>query len=393
MTSAKISETPKKPVESRAASESASTNKKTATEGVKKKDENEFASELAELDNAADMEGISEGDVVASAELKSPAINVNDLMGEGLKAGEPTPKLVDPKLIKQVNEAMTLPEGVEQVEAQPMQLKDLLLQNKPVLAQANAGRSPAIDFAPAEVDSQLMNFEDFVAQKKAVTGKATAPNAYGMPAKSTMNVEALMGDKAVAAMDSKPEMMLNAEGGAGGNAQLTQAAWSMEAPTELNKVEAAQGQKIFNLNSITNKQDADSIMTQISDYIVQAKAAKEPTVNMKVQHQDLGVLDITVNRVQNDVVSIAIGTQDNASKLFLGQHRDSLLSHLSQAGVNVSDLKLEQSSNSKNSNLDQGQQHASQGQDRQFGSEQNQRRHDQQRREELWDVVREKEVA
>jgi hypothetical protein len=394
MTSAKITETPKKPVESRAASENTRNSKTEAHKG--EKSEKSFDAELAEVDNAVDAEEsvALEGDVVASTELKSPAINLNDLMSEGLEAQEPTPKVLDPKLIKQVNEAI-LPEGAEQVEATPMQLKDLLMQQKPVVAQG-AGRSPAIDFAPAEVDPKLMNFEDFVAQKNAVKGKAVAPNAYGMPAKTTMNVEALMGDKAVMAMETRPELMLNTEAGTGTAAQpqLAQAAWSMEAPTELNRAEATQTQKVFNLNNLTNTQDTDGVMSQISDYIVQAKAAKEPTVNMKVQHQDLGMLDITVNRVQNDVVSIAIGTQDNASKLFLGQHRDSLMSHLSQAGVNVSDLKLEQSSASKNNNsFDQNQQQASNGQDRQFGSEQNQRRHDQERREELWDLVREKEVA
>jgi hypothetical protein len=37
-------------------------------------------------------------------------------------------------------------------------------------------------------------------------------------------------------------------------------------------------------------------MDQISNYIVQAKAAKEPTVTMRVNHDELGMIDITVNK-------------------------------------------------------------------------------------------------
>lgn len=403
MTPAKIQTPAPKPQPAKAASSSESSNvlKKSDSHKAEKSKEKDFAAELAELDNAEDMEGMTlesaEGEELAkvalqpSGDMKASPVSADDLMKaleEAPALTEPTPKVLDPKLIKQVNEVV-LPEGAEQVEATQLQLKDLLMQQQNLPAKT-AGRSPAIDFAQAEVDPQLLNFEDFVAQKNAVTGKAVAPNAYGMPAKTTLNAEQLMGEKAVAAN----EALIHADSGATTQGQLAPAFIMENSTQDSLRTEVSAPSRTFNMQNLTKTQDADSILTQVSDYIVQAKAAKEPTVQMRVNHQDLGMLDITVSRSANDAVSIVLGTQDNGAKMFLGQNRDSLMSHLSQAGVNVSDLKMEQSSQSKDSNSNQNSQQNNQaGSQRQFGSEQNQRRDEQQRRQDLWDLIREKEVA
>lgn len=411
MTPAKIQQPAPKPQPAKAASSSESSNvlKKNDSHKAEKSKEKDFASELAELDNAEDMEGMEEvavegelsleaqGEELAHAlkaagDMKTAPVSADDLMqvlNETPAITEPTPKLLDPKLIKQVNEVV-LPEGAEQVEATQLQLKDLLMQQQNAPAAKAVGRSPSIDFAPSEVDPQLLNFEDFVAQKNAVKGKAVAPNAYGMPAKTTMNAEQLLGEKAVAAN----EPLIHADTGATTQGQLAPA-FALENTTQDSlRTEVSAPSRTFNMQSLTKNQDADSILTQVSDYIVQAKAAKEPTVQMRVNHQDLGMLDITVSRTANDMVSIVLGTQDNGAKMFLGQNRDSLMSHLSQAGVNVSDLKMEQSSNSRESGNGQNpQQGGGQPGERQFGSQENQRREEQQRRHDLWEIIREKEVA
>jgi flagellar hook-length control protein FliK len=300
---------------------------------------------------------------------------------------EPTPKLLDPSLIKQVNEVV-LPQGAEQVQAMPaegelLQLKDLLMQQNAKLP----GRSPAIDFAKAEVDPQLMGFEDFVAQKNAVTGKTINPNAYGMPMKSTLNEPAKtqMNNETMKTLETliNTPQMTNAE-----------TVFAVAGPATLMAAENEAPQKVFDMQNLAKSQnlDAETVLTQVTDYIVQAKAAKEPTVNMKVMHQDLGLLDITVNRGVNDAVNIAIAAQDQGAKIFLGQHREQLMTHLSQAGVSVTDLKMEQSSNSQK-DMGHSNQQGTPGHDRQFGSEQNQRREEQQRRHDLWELMREKEVA
>lgn len=410
MTPAKIQSPAPKPQPAKvASSESSNALKKSDSHKSEKVKDSEFASELAELDNEADLEGMEEvavegeeltleakGEELAkalkpSADMKAAPVSAEDLMqvlNETPAVTEPTPKLLDPKLIKQVNEVV-LPEGSEQVEATKLQLKDLLMQQQAPAGKA-VGRSPSIDFAKTEVDPQLLNFEDFVAQKNAVTGKSVAPNAYGMPAKTTMNAEQLLGEKAVAAN----EALVHADTGAATQGQLAPA-FALESGTQDSlRTEVSAPSRTFNMQNLTKTQDADSILTQVSDYIVQAKAAKEPTVQMRVQHQDLGMLDITVSRTANDMVSIVLGTQDNGAKMFLGQNRENLMSHLSQAGVSVSDLKMEQSAPGKeNSSSGQNSQQGGQPGERQFGSQENQRREEQQRRHDLWELIREKEVA
>lgn len=409
MTPSKIQQPAPKPQPAKvASSESSNVLKKNDSHKSEKVKDKDFASELAELDNAEDMEGMEEvtaegeeltleakGEELAkalkpAADMKAAPVNAEELMqvlNETPAITEPTPKLLDPKLIKQVNEVV-LPEGAEQVEATQLQLKDLLMQQQ--APAKTAGRSPSIDFDKAEVDPQLLNFEDFVAQKNAVKGKAVAPNAYGMPSKTTMNAEQLMGEKAVAAN----ETLIHADTGAATQGQLAPA-FALENTTQDSlRTEVSAPSRTFNMQSLTKNQDADSILTQVSDYIVQAKAAKEPTVQMRVNHQDLGMLDITVSRTANDMVSIVLGTQDNGAKMFLGQNRESLMSHLSQAGVNVSDLKMEQSAPGKESSSNgQNSQQGGQPGERQFGSQENQRREEQQRRHDLWEIIREKEVA
>ncbi|MBY0518418.1 MAG: flagellar hook-length control protein FliK [Bacteriovoracaceae bacterium] len=361
------------------------------------------ASEEAVVDpNALATETAAPADLMASAlnptkiDVQPSPVTMEQLNWaveqEGIPAAtEPTPKLIDPKFIQQVNEVV-IPNGGEQVDAAPMQLKDLLLQQQ----QPAVGRSPAIDFAQAEVDPQLMQFEDFVAQKNAVTGKAIAPQAYGMPAKANSMNETLMGAKAVNAKDAQWafEAVPNFQTGAT-EAQLNQPMYTIEAPMQ-NGHSAPSTGKVFDLQNMSkvDTTNLDQVISQVTDYIVQAKASSEPTVQMRVNHQDLGMLDITVNRTGNDVMSIAIGAQDHGTKMFLGQHREQLLSQLSQAGVNVGDLRMEQSSNSSsNKDMNHSGQQGFQGHDRQFGSESNQRRHDQQRRQDLWELLREKEVA
>ncbi len=315
---------------------------------------------------------------IQAAPVKGDALNLL-MEGEALPVDPtvPTPKVLDPSLIQQVNEVV-LPEGAEQVQV-PM---------KEMLMRAQGGRAPAIDLAQAEVDPQLMDMQDFVAQKNAFARKAPVTNAYGMQVKNVVGNGGNAGANAQAS--NELTAVLSGQPSTEADAGLT-TAYAPEAavaPAQLH--DAPSASKVFDLSALKGqKVDAENLMSQITDYVVQARAAKDPTVQLKMRHEDLGLLDITVNRATDGVINIAILGQDHSAKAFLGQHRDQLLGHLTQAGVNVGDLKLDVQNSSKNDSMG-GQQHAGHGQDRQFGSESNQRRHDQQRREDLWDVLREK---
>lgn len=334
--------------------------------------------------------GIVKSELQASAGLKAQPLSMDAISTEmsAPVSTEPTPQILDSKLIKQVNDVI-LPEGVEQtqVEGAPVTMQELIGQPK------GQGRAPAIDFAKSEVDPKLMNMEDFVSQKNIFTKQPMNPQAYGMPTKGMLNPELKSSSEAKKLQEGLDAILKNDAAPVVG---LTAAALSVEGIGQNEKADMGVNgqQKVFDLNSLKGqKLDAENVMSQITDYVVQARAAKEPTVNLKMNHQDLGLIDITVNRSGNNMVSIALGAQDQNVKTFLGQHRESLLGHLSQSGISVTDLKVELQSASRDNASNH--QHAStgHGQSQQFGSEQNQRRQEQQRREDLWNVLREKEVA
>jgi flagellar hook-length control protein FliK len=271
----------------------------------------------------------------------------------------------------------------------------------------NAGRSPAIDFSKEEVDPKLLNFDDFVAQKNAVT-KKIIPQGYGQPQNSQTMIKMNQSPEVLKQTQAAEPVMMNAQAQTQAQTQA-QAQAQAQAPEMLapiaatvatmepNIISTEAPQKVFDLGKMEASSN-DQIIDKIKDYIIQAKQAQEPTANIRVQHQDLGMLDIVVQKMPMDAVQIAIHTQTNDSKLFLNTHQRDLVQSLTQAGIQVSDLKIENSSfmTRSGSESNQQSQFSDQGQaggHRQFGSENNQRNHDSQRREELWKMMQEKEVA
>lgn len=327
---------------------------------------------------------------------------------EGVEA-----KLVDPALTKDVNKLMdpklalkgevldlegTSPES-EISSLKKDQIQTILAAP---LLKGEAGRSPAIDLSPSEVDSQLMKFDDFMLQRQMKNSKkGEGAGAYGLPKNTQV--------KEIESLDLKNTQIVD-----GANSASTQGALSspsqefilglMTETGSSKAVEAANqtaAPKVFNMAQIKSA-NAQEIMTQISDYIVQAKAAKEPTVQLKVNHQDFGQMDITVSRGINpghnsvENIAINIATSSPEVKAMLQQNKGELFTSLAQSGMNVTDFKVD-SSNAKggadfNSNSNSNSNQFA-GSEKQFGSESNQRRHEQNRRAELWDLLNDKAAA
>jgi flagellar hook-length control protein FliK len=335
---------------------------------------------------AVDMDGLTEGVsleglVANGAGMNPTAVDMSALETPVPVDGQPTPELMDPKLMKQVQDLVT-PEGAEQVQVTPGLQGDSSLQDLLNTKAAAPSRSPAIDIATSEANEpQLMQFEDFVAQRNAFNKKGAQTGAYGMPNKLPVietSTKAEGTGKAVLESELTPVVV--------GGTSAAIMALSPDALPAVDRVETAMSapSKVFNMNSMQGKSlDADSVISQITDYVVQARAAKEPTVQLSMQHESLGRLDITVSRHAGDMVNIAINTQDQGAKLFLGQHRDQLMGHLNQAGVNVGELRMDNSSKNDTATGQQQQSFGQQG-ERQFGSESNQRREEQNRRQDLW---------
>lgn len=258
--------------------------------------------------------------------------------------------------------------------------------------QVQSGRAPAIDFAKAEIDPQLLGNEDFVAQKNLVAKKPMA-NAYGMkqlPVQQQQQAleNGLQPTQVVKETTTASETPMNSQ-------QFILGLQSEKNSSLANETQTAPV-KTFDMNNIKSSQPTE-IMNQITDYVVQAKAAKEPTVNMRVNHDELGMIDITVSKVglNNEAIAVNIGTHSADGKNFFQQNSKDLFSHLTTAGLNVSDLKVETPTQTAKNDFDfgsQGGRNNQPGSEKQFGSEQNQRRHDQERRQDLWKLLN-KEAA
>lgn len=313
-----------------------------------------------------------------------------------------TPKVFDPALTKDVQQlinptttevaapvkltneqVMALANGEVVTEEIKGEIAQAMLKT-PQIAEEGKGRSPAIEFAQAEIDPQLLNNEDFVAQKNIVNKKAL-PNAYGMKAVPQQQKAALE----AGLTQSQVVKEASATDGSAVNSQ--QFILNMQQEQKANQTNETQAApKVFDMNQVKSS-DSNKIMDQITDYMVQAKASKEPTVNMRVNHEQLGMLDITVTKsgVGQENIAINIGAHTTDGKNFFQQNSKDLFSHMSSAGLNVTDMKVETPSQTAKNEFDFGSQsgrnqHPS---DKQFGSESGQRRHEQERRQDLWKLL------
>ena len=350
---------------------------------------------------------------IDEAGLKATQVDPATLKSlRGEKAAESTLTKVDPELLKSakvdpelLKSAKVDPELLKSAKVNPEILKAAAMGTAPVvmMKSMNAdqsimkseaftninpiqGRNPALDLAKSEIDPQLMTNEDFVANKN-LAAKKNFSNAYGMKAvpnqQQKMSLEAGLNETQVV------KDLASKEGSSMNSQQFILGLQSNEPKLQQGS-ETQASAKVFDMSHIKSS-DSSEIMGQITDYVVQAKAAKEPTVNMRVNHEELGMIDITVSKsgLNQESVAINIGTHSVDGKNFFQQNSKDLFSHLTTAGLNISDLKVDTPSQTAKNDFDFGSQSGKnqQGSERQFGSEQNQRRHDQDRRQDLWKLL------
>lgn len=246
------------------------------------------------------------------------------------------------------------------------------------------GRAPAVVLTEAEADPKLMSMEDFVAQKNLQAKKHTPVTGYGLQKAQANKLAAESGLKAA---------QIVKEGEAVNNESLKSQQFILnmqaEAPvTNAKPNEVSSAVKVFDMNQIKTSNPAE-IMGKISDYIMQAKASSEPTVTMRVSHQELGMMDITVQKAVEGSVAINIGTHSIEGKNFFQTNTKDLTAHLSQAGINVSDLKIETPSQTAKNDFDMNSQSQTGRQEQGRQSEGQQRRQDSERRANIWQQYRE----
>lgn len=357
----------------------------------------DFANEL-QASLALDVQ-VAPVEVSAEQALELPT----NLIKSEEQADSASPKVFDPSLTKDVENLIrpklvdgTMP-GVElqevaEVDATELKAEIAQAMLKTPKVAAAQGRAPSIDFAQTEIDPQLMNMEDFVAQKNLVA-KKSLPNAYGMKVLPEQQQKAILENGL-----KSTEVMKDITGveGTGVNSQqfILNIMNEQQGTPTVNETQAAP--KVFDMSNIKTTNTSE-IINQITDYTMQAKTASEPTVNMRMKHDDLGLIDITVSKTgaNHEAIAVNIGTHSAEGKSFFQQNSKELFTHLTNAGLNISDVKVETPTQLAKNDFDFGSQsgrNQQQGTDKQFGSEQNQRRHEQERRQELWNLFN-KEAA
>jgi hypothetical protein len=323
---------------------------------------------------------------IKNQEIAQPKIFDQDLIKNVEKINQPQAQMMNPlgqqdlQLLKEMDKDFSKNEQINQLLSKNIKANQL-------------DRSPAIDFGKDEIDPKLLNLEDFVKQKNLVNKKIVSENAYGL--KSEINKK--MGLNSESQITELKNDFLQADMSQGKSVNSQQFILDIMKENNSNGRMDVQGnQKVLNFSDIKSA-DSNQIMSQITDYIVQAKASKESTVTVRVNHDELGLLDITVRKAQGmsqENLAINIGTHTQDGKNFFQQNSKELFSHLNQAGLSISDLKVETSSNSAKNEFDMGQQNRNQSfGDKNFSSEQNQKRHDQNRRQDLWNILKDKDVA
>lgn len=228
----------------------------------------------------------------------------------------------------------------------------------------------------------LVDLNQFMAQQSQANKNRALSSQYKNEQQSMFSNKAFMEKQmpnvGLMASTGEAEMSSLGEFGHGQDQLLAQKA---------NAQGAAAGGKVFDLGTLTKSGDIEAVISQIQDYVTQAKAAKEPSAQMSFKHPELGDVDIFVRKGAGEQVHVTIGSHGQEAAKFFKQHQGELLQTLQNSGVQVGEFKLESSSTKdgqNNQNNEQKQQFANQ---QNKSNQEQQRKEDSHRREELWELL------
>ena len=158
-----------------------------------------------------------------------------------------------------------------------------------------------------------------------------------------------------------------------------------------NKVNEAS--KSMDINQILKSSDTtETVIGKIQDYIIQSKVSNDPNVQLRFNHSELGNVDLQVQKMSGDNISVTITSNSADAVKFFTENKAELLQTLTSSGLNISDLKLESNtSTNKDPNSQQNQSFAD-SKSEFSGSKQGQQDKESKRREELWELF-DKETA
>ena len=277
--------------------------------------------------------------------------------------------------------------------------KEMQANNEAAKTVVNEGMNKTVK---GQTSGDLVNLNQFMArQTKDVQKRAIAQNAYKPMTKSMFNqkVEASLPNVTTVkpeTMSLQDVMLSGGEQGAQSSLEqgFAQQPQLMKTASNISTVNTANN--VFDINSLQGTNTTDEVITKIQDYIVQSKVSRQQEVKMSFDHQQLGRVDVAVEKAQNDALNISIGARSLEGSKFFAKNQGELLATLTQAGINVGEFKLDSSQNSSSSNqnsFENSSKQYGQNGNKEHGSERGQQQEDSRKREELWETVMNKEVA
>lgn len=334
---------------------------------------------------------------MAEAESASPKIArttagiealLNNLKGtedvsaqtEGVEEGQYIPEEQSPKQIKAEknqspldfllnktkapNVGMTSPEALLMTE----ETSDKVVNKKVALAGEDFVKNSETAKMPGE---KTANAEVFNPQQMMQKNLHQTMKAYGQK-QNILNDNVIRNTKDLASKDSKSKSAIDElrtpdlKVGAQLSAVKEDFIPIMQKP-EQNQNQNLQTNtqaKVLDLSNI-NTSNTNEIIQKISDYIQQSQVANRDSLELTVKHDSLGQFNIQVSKAHggnNQAMDMQIVTTTAEGHEFFAKHEIGLMKNLSQAGIQLSDLKIV-SSGSESMNFSQN--------DRQSGQSQN----------------------
>lgn len=166
----------------------------------------------------------------------------------------------------------------------------------------------------------------------------------------------------------------------------------LDSSTIIKTNKVNETSKSMDLNQVMSKVNTQNeVIAKIQDYIIQSKVSSEPNVNLTFNHADLGDVNLNVQKITADNLAVTITSNNAEAVKFFTENKSELLQTLTNSGLNISEMKLENTtntnkdSNSNNQNFSESKQNFS-------GSKQGEQERESKKREELWELF-DKEIA
>ena len=358
----------------------------------------EFAALMEQLQNS---EGESEVEVlkeelqaISSGKTgRSPAIVMDDF--------EPAIEIELPQEIKQKIESaetdIDLKEAIHKILSKNVksEKQEALLEKAELPDTAKQLKTEAKK-TQADMVKNTLDFNEFMAKQSPAVQKRMALHSYGNHQEKKI-FENKFENKISPVVLARPEMaeLKVEESSLGekndGQENLGHTVQDIRIPQVSAKSSTTP---VFDLNKLTST-DVPKVIEEIQNYIIQSRVSGEQKVELSFHHQDLGKVDLMVEKAGKDALNIRIQTQGSEAASFFAKNQGELLQSLNNAGVQVANLKLEsgQTNNTTAQNFSGSGQEGASSQQGQQASQHGQRQQDSDRRAELWKILQDRMAA